>query len=862
MNDQQLTQKIKEAIALHQQGELAKAKECYHAILLHFPQHFTSLHMLGVIAAQQQDFQKAIQLIREALQVNAASAIAHYNLGCAQEALNQDAEAAQSFEKASATQPNYIDAHLKCASLFQKCHQYEKALLHFNQVLELKPQDLNVQHDRGTVLLALGRAEEALSDFDYVLRIDPHHVLALNNRANVLVSLNKISEALISYDQALALYPRHESIIINKANALRNSFQFEEAAKTYELALSITPTNVEALINYTYVLEGLERYDEALVSSEKALELQPLNFEALNNCGLALNKLNRKEEALVKYSQAIACGNNNADVFFNRAKTLDELERYTDALKDYQQAISLRPDYVNALVNAGDVLSKLNSLDEALVYYEKALLVDPAHLSALGGKAATFIAFKKFDEAKTIYEQVLSINSNIAMAHNNIGFIHNERLEYQEALDAFTKGLIIQPDNVSILINRSNSFIGLKDYNKALEDVQKVLSIEPQNGDALANYGLILSTQRKLNEAIDIYKQALIYKPGHKEAINNLANAYIDIKQYDKALATFNEVLTMDPHFALGHWNQSLCLLLMGNYRRGFEEYEWRWECKFLEARREFNRPLWTVDQSLENKTIFVHAEQGLGDAIQFLRYVPLLIEKGAAVILGVTPPIKSLVKDWKGVSTVVNKGESLPLFDVHCPLMSLAFAFKTELDTIPNNVPYIHSDNNLVEQWKERLPEIEQPRIGIVWRGNPKNENDAVRSIGLSNLIALTHQYHNITWVSLKQEVEDDEKAILDAHHILRFEEELTDFSQTAALIDNLDLVISIDTSVAHLTGAMGRPLWVPLAYNADWRWLDDREDSPWYPTARLFRQAEPGNWQTVINALSVALKKQFSLS
>ena len=335
-----------------------------------------------------------------------------------------------------------------------------------------------------------------------------------------------------------------------------------------------------------------------------------------------------------------------------------------------------------------------------------------------------------------------------------------------------------------------------------------------------------------------------------------------ELKRFDEAIAHYDKALSLKPDYHESSWNKSLSLLLQGDYENGLPLYESRWESmkvSEIAGKRFFAEPAWLEAESLQDKTILLYGEQGLGDSIQFCRYVKLVADLGANVILEVPEALIGLMKDLDGISQLVIKGEELPFFDYQCPLLSLPLAFKTNLDTIPNPSRYINLDNhpNKIMEWKERLGSKLKLRVGLVWSGNPHHKNDHNRSILLSDILPFLS--NQCEYVSLQKEVREVDKLTLNSNpHILNFAGYLNDFLDTAALINCLDLVISVDTSVAHLAAAMEKKTWVLLPYVPDWRWLLDREDSPWYPSMKLYRQTSIGNWNSILDRVKSDLSSK----
>jgi tetratricopeptide (TPR) repeat protein len=325
------------------------------------------------------------------------------------------------------------------------------------------------------------------------------------------------------------------------------------------------------------------------------------------------------------------------------------------------------------------------------------------------------------------------------------------------------------------------------------------------------------------------------------------------LKRHDEALASYERAIALNPDYAEAHWNVCLARLRLGDFRGGWPQYEWGWKAGYRGIERRFAQPRWTGAEPLAGKTLFVHAEQGFGDTIQFVRYVPLVAGAGARVVIEVHPSLVALLSGVQNVSSAVSRGGPLPAFDLHCPLLSLPLAFGTELDTIPARVPYLSAPETHLARWKIRLPRAEGLRIGLTWSG--RNIPDPDRSMALAQLAPL-FDLPGIHFVSLQKDLRDsDEAALRGRPGFLHLGPDLADFADTAAVIAQLDLVISIDTAVAHLAGALGKPVWILLPFLSDWRWLLDRDDSPWYPTARLFRQDKARAWDTVIARVRAAL-------
>ena len=366
------------------------------------------------------------------------------------------------------------------------------------------------------------------------------------------------------------------------------------------------------------------------------------------------------------------------------------------------------------------------------------------------------------------------------------------------------------------------------------------------------NLATSLVEPNQLEEAIVGYQQAIRLNPDFPEAHNNLGLALSELTAWEAAEHCYQRALALRPDYADAHLNQSLAWLVQGDFQRGWLEYEWRLRTSGADGVRDVHRPLWN-GQPLPTATILLQAEQGLGDTLQFIRYAPLVKQCVARVFVECEPELVNLLKSMPGIDRLIPRGETLPEFDVHAPLLSLPGIFETELDTIPADVPYLWPAESLLRQWQQTLPGTGFLKVGVVWQGSPQHRRDRWRSIPLehfSRLAALSGvQLYSIQVGAGREQI----KAFSAADRLVDLADQIHDFHDTAAILRNLDLLISCDSAPAHLAGAMGRPVWVALPYSPDWRWLLGREDTPWYPTMRLFRQRQPADWAEVFQRIAM---------
>jgi Tfp pilus assembly protein PilF len=463
----------------------------------------------------------------------------------------------------------------------------------------------------------------------------------------------------------------------------------------------------------------------------------------------------------------------------------------------------------------------------------------------------------KFPEAEAIYRRVLAISPRNTDALYLLGLIAQRTGRFAESVELFRRATAENPKSAKYWVNLGLGLggMGLGKNAEALEALRRAVAIDPTIPAAWSNLGNEFSILQQFEEAIDAYQRALKLNPDFADAQLDLGSALQETAAtLDPPIAAFERAIALQPDFATAHWNLGFVRLLLGDYQRGLQEYEWRLRTGVVPPRA-FSRPRWD-GSDLAGKTILLHTEQGFGDTIHMARYIPMLAARGARVILECPRPLVRLMRGVAGAAQVIEAGETVPAFDVYCPIMSLPLMFQTRLETIPWAGAYVGPDPVAAAGWEQRLRQVTaRPRVGIVWAGRPENKVDRKRSMRLEHLAPLS-EVAGATLFSLQKggAAAQLRKAPGDLK-ITDFTEELGDFADTAALVANLDLVIAVDTAVAHLSAALGRPTWILLPYRPDWRWMMERENSPWYPTARLFRQKTRGDWPEVIGRVKQAL-------
>lgn len=522
----------------------------------------------------------------------------------------------------------------------------------------------------------------------------------------------------------------------------------------------------------------------------------------------------------------------------------------------YSRVLKAAPDTFDALNLLGTLKAQSGKFGEAYRLLSSAVKVMPQAPEAWLSLAQVLHALKRENEALECLEKAVALRPDFPEAQHNRGVALLALGRAQDAVAAFDTVLARHPNHVDARLNRAGALSVLGRNEEALKETDAALAAAPTHPNAHYNRGNILFALGRFDEAPAAFSRALELAPDNILALNNRGRALQALNRHREALADFERTIALQKDYADGHFNASLALLTLGELERGFAEYEWRWKrtgmAPFVRSR---GRPLWLGEYPLGRKTILLHAEQGLGDTIQFARYIPRLAKGGANVVLEVHAELVALMKSVEGVTACVARGDPLPPYDVHCPMGSLPLALRTTPQTVPADIPYLRADETRLAAWRTRLDAVARPRVAIAWAGQPSHQNDRNRSIALERLAPL-FEHATQSFVSIQRELRESDAAVLARFpNVVSLGHELNDMADTAAVLALCDLTLTVDTSVAHLAGAMGRPLWVMIPFVPDWRWTLDGERSPWYPEAKLFRQPAIGGWDSVIARLRDAL-------
>ncbi len=661
--------------------------------------------------------------------------------------------------------------------------------------------------------------------YQRILTHDPTHALARYLLGSLYAQSGRHAEAVCHLEQAAALQPDLAEAHHNLSVALRALEQWQKALRCSERALALRPDYAEALHGRGAARRALGQLEEARADFAHVVSLQPTHLAALNALGMTLTDLRRPAEAEAAFRQAIASDPSHAEPFNNLAIALHEQQKWDEAAAEAQQAVALKPDFAEAWNTLGLALRDAGRLSEAEDALRRAIAVRPDYAESLNTLGLALQGQKRLDEAESVFQQIIALRPDYAEPLNNLGVNCFQQRRPAEALQAYERALALKPDFAQALNNK---------------------------GAALKELG-------RFDEARAAFARALELNPDYAEAYNNLGTCLVAEDNLEAAFAAYAQALTRAPEHKSARWNRALALLLTGDFAQGWPEYEWRFAGGHVETHRSA-QPRWN-GETFAGRTLLVHAEQGFGDTLHFVRCLPLVKARGGRVVLECQAALLPLLENCPGAdcAVTIDSENDLPAHDLQVPMLSLpALCGTTDLGLVPASVPYLAVPADRAELWSARLTETFPPargplKVGIVWAGSPGHHNDANRSVPLAQWAGLA-DVPGVTFYSVQKGAASD--ALASAPFpVIDLGPHLRDFADTAAVLSQLDLLIAVDTSVVHLAGALGKPVWTLLPFAPDWRWLRGRTDSPWYPTMRLFRQPAPGAWEPVFAQAADAL-------
>ena len=643
----------------------------------------------------------------------------------------------------------------------------------------------------GTILGEEGEFDPSLDCLRRAVSLRPDVKAARFNLASILAKAGQFTDALTEVSPLLLESPEDMEARLLKASCHAGLLQWDDALAEARAVLREDGGSVGAHVAMAEALHASGQTAEALQMAQKALALDPLCAQALKRRALLMTDMGRLKEAFADLSQLVSLDHHSAEPYFTRGAVLLGLKRYEEAVVDFTRALSIKPQYVEALCNRGVALGELKRSEEALADFAAAIALKPDHAEAFTNRGAVLAALKRLDEA-------------------------------------------------------------LADQDRAIE-------LNPANAEAFGNRGMVLTELERFEEAIETQNRAIALNPRYADAYFNRGAALGCLERFDEAEADYERALEIDPQSAPAHWNMAVHKLLVGDMAAGWPAYEWRLKTKDHKPHTNFPHPYLSALAEARGKTVLVYWEQGLGDVIQFCRYISLLADAGVRVLFAPQPKLRKLMSPFEGPSVKLVSAEDHALrFDLQSPLLSLPALFRTTLETVPAGAPYLFAEPVRIEKWVKHIG-ASGFRIGICWKGSSAYGGDKRRSFALHHFEALS-KLPGVRLISLHKG--DGEKDLLDLPSGMKVESLPADFDSgpdafldTAAVMQSLDLVITSDTSIAHLAGALGVPVWVALRRLPDFRWMMDRPDCPWYPTMRLFRQKTEGDWPGVFKDIEAAV-------
>jgi len=783
------------------------------------------LFVLGMLALKEGRHQAAIDLLGRAISVNVQKSDYHYCLGAAYRGLGDAERAAACYRTALRLRPDYVEVHNDLGQLLAAAGDLDQAIASFEHACRLNPKYAEVHFNLGIAYRQRMRFDDAAAAFEAALRAAPGFAEAAKSLGNLRSRQNKNEQAAAAFRRVLKARPddfeSHNELGIVLARLRR----FAEAEASYREAIRIRPDYPDAHNNLGNALRNQGRLDQALASFREALRLRPEYPEAYNNVGIVLKHLGKFDEAVASYEQALRLRSHYPEAHNNLGLALASRGKLEAAVVSFQQAIRLKPDYVEAHANLADALTGMGRLADAMTGYRQALSLrptDPKLHKCLGNALSRM---DKHGEAEASYREALKLSPNYVDAINDLGITQARQHRLEDAVATYRQAIAIKPDFA----------------------------------EAYNNMGNALRNASRFEESIECYLKALEYKPNYADAHNNLGIAYAEVGRFDEAVASYTRCLKIRPEHVDAHMNRALTWLRKGDYAQGWAEYEWRWKKRNLTPRPPI-MPQWN-GFPLAGRRILLITEQGFGDTLQFVRFAPLLKRQGAgAVILECPDKLIKLLSRSPGIDQLVPQGKPLPEYDVYCALMNVPGLTATSVEAIPAEVPYIIPDQDLVAHWKRELAGIPGLKVGINWQGNPKYAGDRHRSVPLAHFEPLS-RIPGVRLLSLQKNAGLEQLDALAGKFPVtdlgrKLDENTGPFMDTAAVLKNLDLFVTSDTAVAHLAGALGVPVWMALSTTPDWRWMTHREDNPWYPTMRIFRQTVHMAWGPVFERMAAELR------
>lgn len=608
--------------------------------------------------------------------------------------------------------------------------------------------------------------------------------------------------------------------LLEKAIKFHQKGRFLDAEKIYKKILAANPNHFDSLYLLSEISIQFKNYGLAKTLLVRAAEEKPEHSNIQFNLAIVFEKLGDNSSAVQHYTLAISLDSTNIEALYNRAGAYAKLGQFKNSLDDLNRVLKINPKVTVAINSKKEILKLLDSKHQ------------DSHIKKL-----------KYDEA--------------FLKSHNTGLNHLQSGNHIVAIDYFNHAISIHPDNPEAHHNKGMALEKIGEFEAALQSYKLAIHYHEESAATHNNLGNTLRELNQLNEAINSFEEALKINPNYPEALNNLGWTHYIMRNFSKAKECYQKAIAINSELYAAYFNLGLCNLTLGEFTDGWKNYEYR-KYQSTSKPKHVDNKYWIGKVPIANKSIYVYFEQGLGDTIQFCRYIKLLADKNAKVFFRPQPELLALLSNLEGVTELIKTDIDSSKFDFHCSLMSLPLAFNTDFTTIPSDIPYLTANNSKKEYWQDRLSNIASPKVGLIWSGGFRSKQPELWSVNNRRNISFDQiarlNTAGINYFSLQKggkaesEIENLQSHNWPSNNFYNYSKELKDFSDTAALISCLDLIISVDTSTAHLAGAMGKPVWILNRYDNCWRWLKDGDHSLWYPTARLYRQKISGEWNSVL--------------
>lgn len=787
---------------------------------------------------------EVIELCRDLLALDRTNHEIHRLMGLAYRAGHDLESAMHCFIAATRYTPDEAINHYNVGLVLLEMERCAEAITSLRKAIQLQPCLAEAYFSLGNALIQSALPSEAVAAYQTAMKHKPAYVDASLNLATTYDHLGLWPAAVHLLEKSFAA-SGDVKLLLRQGELLQRKGESARAIAAYARAESLSPNDPQLLERMGELLHKTGAFPEAHEVYQRLLNLKRDKPRLFNQSGLVLQQMERLDEAIARYREAINLDSSFTDAHFNLANALMEKREREEALEHYLAATRLQPSFLAAWFNLGVVFQKLGRLKESENAYLRVVEAGEISPQLFFNLAIVHQAQHRFEEAIAGYHKVLAMEGEHVTALYNLGIALGAVGRHQEAIANFRAALAITPENAKVLNNLGLALEETGAHEEAVEAFTGAISLQPDFAEAFSNLGNSLLVQEREEEALSQYRRAITIDPSFAKGYYNLGCIAQQGNEAREAERLYRQAIALEPDLVEAHWNLSNILLLQGKLVEGFREYRWRWKRKKA-VTIILPLPEWQ-GEARPGETILIVTEQGKGDTLQFIRYLPLVRERVGGIIVACEQSLQPLLRGMAAIDQVINKKEIGRFCDtVSCyvPLLNLPEILGTTPETIPAAVPYLHADSKRIADVAHIFaPHRSSFKVGLVWRGNPEHKNDHNRSCPAEELAPLA-TLKNITLFSLqmRETLPDRLPATIN------LAPQIKSFADTAAMMAHLDLVLSVDTAVAHLAGALGRPVWILLPFVPDWRWMLDRDDSPWYSTMRLFRQTRAKQWNEVL--------------